>query len=97
MLGPVTTASFLMNTAVASQSAYFGQMANQGIQELAWTASPSSDPVALQRMEKALMFQGIQAHTNYLVAQARLEGAQRLRKEQTDLDRRLMDAGAIFV
>jgi hypothetical protein len=64
---------------------------------LANSAGPSSNPVALAQMDKALQFQGIQARTNYLVGQAMQENAQRMLKQHEEMRKRLMDAGATLV
>ncbi|WMU93305.1 hypothetical protein EMOOHJMP_00111 [Microcystis phage MaAM05] len=83
--------------AIDSAGAAFG--ANQARMGLANTAPADGNPAtvaSLAAQDKALALQGISAQTNYLVAQAMLEGRQERRKKESEQEQRMMANGAIF-
>lgn len=58
--------------------------------------SGSGDVPSLATQDKALTLQGAQAQTNYLVAQAMLEGAQERKQKDQEFRQRLMAAGSLY-
>lgn len=60
----------------------------------AGSTSPTAERAA---MDRALQMQGIQARTNYQVAQAMQSSANRMLRSHEEMRRRLIDAGATLV
>ncbi len=61
-------------------------------------ARPDMSPAetaSLAQQDKALALEGIQAKTNYLIDQARLEGAQNLRKKNREQRELLIGNGSL--
>jgi hypothetical protein len=98
MLNPLINLLYATNLAYGSSAAMFG--ANQARMALANSVTGEEAPsglAALARHDQALTFQGIQAYTNYQVAQAMQQNARMQLKKHEEERRRLMEAGATLV
>lgn len=98
MLNPLISLLYATNLAYGSSASLLG--ANQARMALANSVTDQETPsglAALARHDKALMFQGIQAYTNYQVAQAMQQAARMQLKKHEEERQRLIAAGAILV
>lgn len=98
MVMPLAMSLYATQLAHQSTTALFG--ATTARQELANQVSGAESPQAthdVAQMDRALSLQGIQAQSNYLVAQAMLDSAQKLKQSNQKLAERLRENGALFV
>jgi hypothetical protein len=94
MLMPLIMSLQATELADDSEGAMFG--ANEARMGLANGESPTGI-ASLAQQDKAIELQGVQAKTNYQVAQVMFGNANRLRKKDQELTERMRRNGALFV
>lgn len=98
MITPLFASMVATNLTHNAANAMFG--VNQAQLGLANRVTGHESPARIQQlanMDKALMFEGIRARTMYFAGLMMQESARKMQQENTELKRRLMDAGAVFV